>query len=256
MINNSEVIMNNIKYIGNKDLSELKTAHNNMLKDIISIEPEMKVIELGTGSGFFWTIRDLNIPDDSTVILSDISEDILYETEANLMNMNHNFSFEKIDAMNIPYPDDYFDIVIANHVLYHVEDIYIALSEIKRILKPGGTFYSSNLGKNNFMELEEIFFKYNADFSEKFNFHKQKFLMDNGREILEKYFSSVDIYRFEDKKEITDFNSLYDYYLFSGYLSEEEIQNKKFYNFLMSYFNKYGKIFITKDSGLFVSVNL
>lgn len=248
--------MNNIKYIGNKDLSELKTAHNHMLKDILSIEPEMKVIELGTGPGFFWTIHDLNIPDDSTVILSDISEDILYETEANLMNMNHNFSFEKIDAMNISYPDDYFDIVIANHVLYHVEDIYIALSEIKRILKPGGTFYSSTLGKNNFIELEEIFLKYNADFSEKFNFHKRKFLMDNGREILEKYFSSVDIYRFEDKKEIPDFNSLYDYYLFSGYLSEEEIQNKKFYNFLMSYFNKEGKIFITKDSGLFVSVNL
>ncbi|MCP5455157.1 MAG: methyltransferase domain-containing protein [Thermotogae bacterium] len=248
--------MNNIKYIGNKDLSELKTAHNHMLKDILSIEPGMKVVELGTGPGFFWTIHDLNIPDDSTVILSDISEDILYETEANLMNMNHNFSFEKIDAMNISYPDDYFDIVIANHVLYHVEDIYIALSEIKRILKPGGTFYSSTLGKNNFIELEEIFLKYNADFSEKFNFHKRKFLMDNGREILEKYFSSVDIYRFEDKKEIPDFNSLYDYYLFSGYLSEEEIQNKKFYNFLMSYFNKEGKIFITKDSGLFVSVNL
>lgn len=45
---------------------------------------------------------------------------------------------EKIDMLQIPYPDKYFDFVIANHVLEHVNDDLAGLSEIRRVLKVGG----------------------------------------------------------------------------------------------------------------------
>jgi len=45
---------------------------------------------------------------------------------------------EKIDMLSISYPDEYFDFVIANHVLEHVSDDLVALSEIRRVLKVGG----------------------------------------------------------------------------------------------------------------------
>ena len=45
---------------------------------------------------------------------------------------------EKIDILSILYPDEYFDFVIANHVLEHVSDDLAALSEIRRVLKVGG----------------------------------------------------------------------------------------------------------------------
>ncbi len=45
---------------------------------------------------------------------------------------------EKIDMQSILYPDEYFDFVIANHVLEHVSDDLAALSEIRRVLKVGG----------------------------------------------------------------------------------------------------------------------
>lgn len=44
----------------------------------------------------------------------------------------------KVDMMNIPYGDRYFDFIIANHVLEHVEDINSALQELYRVLRPGG----------------------------------------------------------------------------------------------------------------------
>lgn len=45
---------------------------------------------------------------------------------------------ECIDVMAIPYPDEAFDFVIANHVLEHVGDDVLALAELRRVLKPGG----------------------------------------------------------------------------------------------------------------------
>jgi SAM-dependent methyltransferase len=42
-------------------------------------------------------------------------------------------------ALDIPWPDDTFDIVFSHGVLHHIPDIRRAQSEIHRVLKPGGT---------------------------------------------------------------------------------------------------------------------
>lgn len=44
----------------------------------------------------------------------------------------------KVDLLALPYTDGYFDLLIANHVLEHVEDDRRAVAEIARVLKPGG----------------------------------------------------------------------------------------------------------------------
>lgn len=44
----------------------------------------------------------------------------------------------KVDMLNMEFPDHAFDLVIANHVLEHVADYGKALSEIRRVLRPGG----------------------------------------------------------------------------------------------------------------------
>ncbi len=44
----------------------------------------------------------------------------------------------KLDIQQMPFRDNSYDVVICNHVLEHVEDDTRAMSEILRILKPGG----------------------------------------------------------------------------------------------------------------------
>lgn len=41
------------------------------------------------------------------------------------------------DARALPFPDRAFDRVMANHVLYHVPDIPLALRELRRVARPG-----------------------------------------------------------------------------------------------------------------------
>ena len=44
----------------------------------------------------------------------------------------------KADITNLPLPDNSYDVVFASHVLEHVPDDRKAVSEIHRILRPGG----------------------------------------------------------------------------------------------------------------------
>ena len=44
----------------------------------------------------------------------------------------------KMDIHNMPFDNNYFDFILCNHVLEHVENDIKALSEIKRVLKKGG----------------------------------------------------------------------------------------------------------------------
>ena len=43
------------------------------------------------------------------------------------------------DICNLPFSDQQFDWVICNHVLEHISNDKIAMQEIYRVLKPGGT---------------------------------------------------------------------------------------------------------------------
>lgn len=60
--------------------------------------------------------------------------------------------FIQADAQRLPFPDNFFDVVTARHMLYHVPDIPLALNEAHRVLKPGGKFLAITNIRDNFAE--------------------------------------------------------------------------------------------------------
>jgi SAM-dependent methyltransferase len=49
---------------------------------------------------------------------------------------------KEIKQNHLDFPDDYFDLVVSNQVLEHVEDLRVTLRELHRVLKPGGKMLS------------------------------------------------------------------------------------------------------------------
>jgi len=55
-----------------------------------------------------------------------------------MADLNPGENMMKMDVTDIQFPDHSFDVVICNHVLEHVIDAQKAMSELYRVLKPGG----------------------------------------------------------------------------------------------------------------------
>jgi len=52
-----------------------------------------------------------------------------------------NVKIHKIDITQIPFDDNYFDVIICNHVLEHITDDRLAIQELYRVLKQDGWAY-------------------------------------------------------------------------------------------------------------------
>jgi ubiquinone/menaquinone biosynthesis C-methylase UbiE len=53
-------------------------------------------------------------------------------------DLNSLVADRKIDITNIKFKNNYFDFIICNHILEHIQDDKKAMSEIFRVLRPGG----------------------------------------------------------------------------------------------------------------------
>jgi SAM-dependent methyltransferase len=53
------------------------------------------------------------------------------------------------DAEHLEFADDSFDAIYSNGVLHHVPDIQRAFREVRRVLKPGGSFYVILYNRNS-----------------------------------------------------------------------------------------------------------
>ena len=60
------------------------------------------------------------------------------------------------DVTQIPFPDHSFDVVMANHMLFFVEDIHAAVAECKRVLRPGGLLLATTNSNQNMPELQVL----------------------------------------------------------------------------------------------------
>jgi SAM-dependent methyltransferase len=60
------------------------------------------------------------------------------------------------DVQHLPFPDASFDVVMANHMLFHVPDMEQAVIECRRVLKPGGIFLASTNSLHNMPELQVL----------------------------------------------------------------------------------------------------
>lgn len=211
------------------------------------------ILELGCGTGKIWESRLDDLPAGSTVILSDFSEGMLSGVLRKYAE-HKNVTVQKIDIQEIPYNDSSFDVVIANHMLYHVPDVSKALSEVHRVLKPKGVFYSSTISSKG---MQDYLHRSLKDFKSDLNAFGEElcpFTIENGADILKKHFNDVKLLEHIDSLKITETQDLIDWIASSitiEHISENELDG--LYNYFESIRKSEGTITIPKRAGMFIS---
>lgn len=223
--------------------------------DNMNLTSNIRVLEIGCGNGELWKKNADRLPKDCKIYLTDISEGMLEDAKKKLKNIDYNFIFSYVDAQDIPYEDEYFDVVIANHMLFHVKDRKKALGEIRRVLKKEGVLYASTIGNDHMKEIHELC----SEYDERIDFSSKKFQEDfgleTGKEQLEKIFNTVEVKRYNDSLLVTESIPLIDYINSTIGNVKEILKNREddFKNYLDKMIREEKGIKIRKCTGVFMA---
>lgn len=212
-----------------------------------NIPANAKVLELGCGTGDMW-INHLDLLQDGvSLTLTDFSPGMLDTARKNLPVLS-NLSYQTVDIQDIPYPDGCFDVVIANMMLYHVPDLHRALSEVRRVLKPGGVFYCATFGIHGINQyVTELLGDMGV--SGKIT---DTFTLQNGEDSLIQHFASVSRLDREDGLAITDIRDFADYIRsLSSLQNVEDIPQELLLEKLESRMEN-GILYVPKEYGMFI----
>ena len=215
------------------------------------------VLECGCGPGWLWRNNLDELPADYQIMLTDLSPGMVAEAEEALFESGHDFRFSDADITMLPFEDQIFDIVVANHMLYHVPDRKKALAEVQRVLKPDGRFLAATIGENHMIELRNLRKQLVPELASSFQKSSKEFSLENGQDQLTPWFSQIKLYRYENRLKVTDVEPLLEYVLSSSQarseVDPEQLQVVR--NTVHKQIEEYGSFDITTDSGMFVARN-
>ena len=100
----------------------------------------LKVADIGCGAG---TQSRLWAQDGHQVHGADINQDLITLARTRATESGLKIDFDVASATALPWPDQSMDLCIAPELLEHVENWQGCLSEMVRVLKPGGALYIS-----------------------------------------------------------------------------------------------------------------
>ncbi|MBS6373896.1 MAG: methyltransferase domain-containing protein [Erysipelotrichaceae bacterium] len=221
------------------------------LYEMIDFSAINKLLEIGCGNGNLWANNRIDLR-NREIFLSDISYGMVDEVKK---RFGRDYNCLTLDCMSIPFKDNYFDAVVANHVLFYVDDLSIGLSEIHRVMKEGGILYCSTYGHDHMKEITQLVQEFDPRIRLSNQLLYDAFGLENGGEQLKPYFHNIEKKMYPDKLIVNKIEPLIDY-IMSCHGNQTEILSKRigeFENFVSNKMKKKGYLEITKNAGVFIA---
>ena len=205
-----------------------------------------RLLEIGCGSGELWKNNTLNLR-NREFFLSDSSEGMVSEVRKKYGSA---FNCIVADCEKIPFKDAYFDCIIANHVLFYLQNLDQGIAEICRVLKPDGVLYCSTYGSNHMKEITALVQAFDSKITLSQTNLYEVFGLENGKDILNPYFSSVEVSYYPDELIVDEAQPLVDY-IMSCHGNQSEIIGPRLIEF-KEFIQKQLPLHITKEAGVFI----
>ncbi len=108
--------------------------------DTLPLNEGMVVLDMGSGDGFYSALLAQRVGTNGKVIAADSSPAYLdlAQTAISATKIAERVSFEQVDIRQLPWHDNYFDLVWCSHSLYSLPEPQPAIAELTRVTKPGG----------------------------------------------------------------------------------------------------------------------
>jgi ubiquinone/menaquinone biosynthesis C-methylase UbiE len=174
------------------------------------------VLEVGAGTGQLW--RESPPSSSTKLTLTDFSPAMCDE-----LRKVPNAEVRQAGAETLPFEDDSFDTVIANHMLYHVDSPDAALKEFKRVLKPGGVVIVALNGMDHLDELLDLGEKVGRPSTIR---NQARITAETANDFLDKYFEAVSSERFPGAFEVRTEQPVVNYLGSLGDEGLDEIQEE------------------------------
>lgn len=171
--------------------------------------PGDRLLEIGCGPGDLWRECAALLPESLSLTLCDLSIGMLNKART-VSAGSQNPHYCVVDAQDLPFLENCFDAVLANHMLYHVPDIPRALGQIRRVMKPNGRLVAATNGVNHMLQLDALIHKHMPEY-EGVRSVAHLFSLENGVEILSPFFPRAQVFIFENDLKVTEVEPLANY---------------------------------------------
>lgn len=130
--------------------------------DCSGVRSGHRVLDLASGTGDLAIAFARRVGSSGHVVMSDINHAMLSVGRDKSINRGvmGNIDYLLADAQNLPFADNYFDVVTIAFGLRNVTDKSKALDSIYRVLKPGGRLLVLEFSKPTQQWLEWVYDKY------------------------------------------------------------------------------------------------
>jgi SAM-dependent methyltransferase len=168
------------------------------LVDQIAWDEFHDVLEVGCGTGLLWEHVPSSLTHDHDITLIDLSQTMTETAAARATSRGHIVRALTGDVHALPFEEDSFDLVIANHMLYHSPAPARATKEIARVLRPGGTIVAATNGPKHLAELHDIEFAVFGPTDERYD-NVRVFGSVSGLPLVQQRFESVEWRSHDDR---------------------------------------------------------